>query len=50
MTPATIRHAVLTVLEELHYRDAAGRVAKNFKTSGGYQEALAFMEQVAQNT
>lgn len=50
MTPATIRRAVLTVLEEPHYRDAAGRVAKSFKASGGYQEALTFMEQVAQNT
>ena len=41
MTPATIRHAVLTVLEEPHYRDAAGRVSKSFKASGGCQEALA---------
>ena len=50
MTPAAIRRAVLTVLEEPHYRDAAGRVAKSFKASGGYQEALAFMKQVAQKT
>jgi len=42
--------ALTKVIEDPQYREAAGRVSDSFKSCGGAEEAVAFLEQVASGT